>query len=419
MRLKTLALVLASLGLLGGCENGMKWDGSLEKLMSSQPERFATVLKDPEKYRVQIIYTQIDRDADNRPTFTSFEYRLNREQYFYPASTVKLPTALLALEKINHLDVDGLARNTTMLTGTATDLQTPATTDLSSPTGLPSIGHYIRKVLLVSDNDAYNRLYEFVGQEQLNRSLHRKGYEKTRIFHRLEVKRNPEENRITNPVSFVDGDNIVYEQAAQTSQTTYEGDVPVPLGRAEMVDGERLERPKDFRVNNIFPLQDLHDVTLALMFPTNVEERRRFDLTEDDYQFVYRNMSGYPGDSGISNYSDPDRYPEGYVKFFIYGGSAPSIPDNIRIFNKPGDAYGFLTDSAYIVDFENGVEFVLAATIYTNENETFNDDNYEYDEIALPFLRDLGLAIYELELKRDRPHRPDLSLFRMREPVDQ
>ncbi len=413
MHLKTLALVLTSLGLLGGCENGMKWDGSLEKLMSSQPERFATVLKDPEKYRVQIIYTQIDRDADNRPTFTSFDYRLDREQYFYPASTVKLPTALLALEKINQLDVDGLTRNTTMLTGTATDLQTPATADLSSPTGLPSIGHYIRKVLLVSDNDAYNRLYEFVGQEQLNRSLHRKGYENTRIFHRLEVKRNPEENRITNPVSFVDGDNIVYEQAAQSSETTYEGDVPVLLGQAEMVDGERLQRPKDFRVNNVFPLQDLHDVTLALMFPTNVAESRRFDLTEDDYQFVYRNMSGYPGDSGISNYSDPDRYPDGYVKFFIYGGSAPSIPDNIRIFNKPGDAYGFLTDSAYIVDFENGVEFLLAAAIYTNENETFNDDNYEYDEIALPFLRDLGLAIYEVELRRNRPHSPDLSRVKL------
>ena len=418
MRLKTLALVLASLGLPGGCEKNMKWDGSLENMMASQPERFATVLKDPEKYRVQIIYTQIDRDADNRPTFTSFNYRLDSSQYFYPASTVKLPTALLALEKLRQLDVEGLTRDTTMLAGTATDLQTPATTDPSSPTGLPSIGHYVRKILLVSDNDAYNRLYEFVGQEQLNRSLHRKGYENTRIFHRLEVKRNPEENRITNPVSFVDGDSIVYEQAAQTSETRYEGDVPVFLGRAEMVDGERLERPKDFRVNNVFPLQDLHDVTLALMFPTNVAERRRFDLTEDDYLFVYRNMSGYPGDSGISNYSDPDRYPDGYVKFFMYGGSVSSIPENIRIFNKPGDAYGFLTDSAYIVDFESGVEFVLAATIYTNENETFNDDNYEYGEIALPFLRDLGLAIYELELKRDRPYKPDLSLFRMGESVD-
>lgn len=391
----------------------MKWDGSLEEMMASQPERFATVLQDPEKYRLQIIYTQIDRDVENRPTFTSFNYRLDPGLYFYPASTVKLPTALLALEKIRQLGVEGLTRDTTMLTGTATDLQTPATTDPSSPTGLPSIGHYIRKILLVSDNDAYNRLYEFIGQERLNESLHRKGYGDTRIFHRLEVTRNPEENRITNPVNFVDGDTLVYEQAAQNSDTQYEAEEPVLLGRAEMVKGERLERPKDFRVNNAFPLQDLHDVTLALMFPAAVEEHRRFDLTESDYQFVYRNMSGYPGDSGIADYADATRYPDGYVKFFMFGGSAASIPDSIRIFNKPGDAYGFLTDSAYVVDFENGVEFLLAASIYTNDNETFNDDDYEYDEIALPFLRDLGLAIYEIELERDRLHKPDLSRVKL------
>ena len=411
MRQKTLAVLTAVWGLLAGCEKEMEWSGSLENLMASQPERFATVLNDPDKYRLQIVYTQIDRDAENQPTFSTYSYRLDPSQYFYPASTVKLPTALLALEKINQLNVEGLNRDTTMLTGTATDFQTSATTDSSSPTGLPSIGHYVRKILLVSDNDAFNRLYEFIGQEQLNKSLSQKGYRNTRIFHRLEVARSPDRNRDTNPVKFVDGDNVIHDQPAQTSDTNYEGKSPILLGSAEVVNGELLKRPKDFRFNNVFGLQDLHDVTQALMFPGAVEDHRRFDLTEDDYQFVYRNMSGYPGDSGVTDYADARRYPDGYVKFFMYGGSAPSIPDNIRIFNKPGDAYGFLTDSAYIVDFENGVEFLLAASIYTNENETFNDDNYEYDEIALPFLRDLGLAIYEMELARDRTHAPNLNRY--------
>ena len=121
-------------------------------------------------------------------------------------------------------------------------------------------------------------------------------------------------------------------------------------------------------------------------------------------------MSAYPGESGIAAYSDPAEYAQAYVKLLMVGGaSAPAIPDNIRIFNKPGEAYGFMTDCAYIVDYENGVEFLLAATLYTNANETFNDDNYEYDEIALPFLRDLGLAVYEIELERERHFRPDLG----------
>jgi hypothetical protein len=180
-----------------------------------------------------------------------------------------------------------------------------------------------------------------------------------------------------------------------------------------MVNSERLDRPKDFSGNNVFALQDLHDLTQALMFPEYVDPQRRFNLTDDDYRFVYENMSAYPAESGIADYRDAEKYPEGYIKFLMYGGSAPSIPRNIRIFNKPGDAYGFLTDSAYIVDFDTGVEFLLAATIYTNANGTFNDDNYEYKEIGFPFLRDLGLAIYEVELARERKVAPDLGRFRV------
>ena len=51
----------------------------------------------------------------------------------------------------------------------------------SSETGLPSIAHYIKKAFLVSDNDAYNRMYQFVGQQAINDSLHSKGYSSARI----------------------------------------------------------------------------------------------------------------------------------------------------------------------------------------------------------------------------------------------
>ncbi|MGB5247067.1 MAG: hypothetical protein WBN34_11005 [Woeseia sp.] len=111
----------------------------------------------------------------------------------------------------------------------------------------------------------------------------------------------------------------------------------------------------------------------------------------------------------MDEYADPAKYPDGYVKFLMYGGKAQLIPPNIRIFNKVGDAYGFLTDAAYVIDLENRIEFLLAATIYTNANQTFNDDTYEYDSIGLPFLRDLGQAVYNLELARPRANVPGLS----------
>ena len=78
---------------------------------------------------------------------------------------MKLPTAALSLARLNELAIPGLDRNSVMLTGKAAEFQTEATLDYASPTGLPSVGNYVRKVLVVSDNDAFNRLYEFLGQQ--------------------------------------------------------------------------------------------------------------------------------------------------------------------------------------------------------------------------------------------------------------
>ena len=398
--------------VITGCGRSVDEASWLSEFLGAQPDRFAAVLDNAETHRVQIIYTQIDRSADNTPIFTSYTYRLNADEYFYPASTVKLPTAALALEKLRRLDRRGLDHDTVMFTDAAEEFQTEAVVDDTSRTGLPSVGQYVRKILLVSDNDAFNRLYEFLGQQELNESLRRKGYGGARIVHRLELVLDAEQNRRTNPIRFVRGDETVYQQPARRARDDFLGAEPVPLGVAEIVGGERIERPKDFAEKNAFPLQALHDAILALMFPDSVPPERRFALADSDYALLRRYMSEYPGESGIAAYDDPMRYPEGYVKFLMFGGDAVEIPRNLRIFNKVGDAYGFLTDAAYVVDFENGVEFILAATVYSNANGTFNDNNYEYEEIGLPFLRNLGQAIYEHELARDRQHRPDLSEFR-------
>lgn len=122
-------------------------------------------------------------------------------------------------------------------------------------------------------------------------------------------------------------------------------------------------------------------------------------------------MSELPRESDYPKYPEKD-YPDGYVKFLLFGNSKERIPDHIRIFNKVGNAYGYLTDAAYIVDFKNGVEFLLAATIHINENQIFNDGVYEYNSIGYPFLANLGRTIYEHELKRKKKHAPDLAIYR-------
>jgi hypothetical protein len=38
------------------------------------------------------------------------------------------------------------------------------------------------------------------------------------------------------------------------------------------------------------------------------------------------------------------------------------MPEQVRVFNKVGWAYGFLTDISYVADFKNDIEFMLTAT---------------------------------------------------------
>jgi hypothetical protein len=98
------------------------------------------------------------------------------------------------------------------------------------------------------------------------------------------------------------------------------------------------------------------------------------------------------------------------------------MPDGVRVFNKVGWAYGFLTDVSYVADFKNGVEYMLAATLYVNSDEVLNDGKYEYTTVGWPFLYQLGQTIYRYEVQRTRTVKPDLSAFRLpyeqRDPMD-
>src|ERR1700754_1497709 len=87
----------------------------LAELLSESPAMLP-YLHDKDSLRIQVIYTKIDRDNKNNPHFTDYTFNLDADKYFYPASTVKMPIAFLALEKLNHLSEKGIDRNTIMIT---------------------------------------------------------------------------------------------------------------------------------------------------------------------------------------------------------------------------------------------------------------------------------------------------------------
>ena len=383
----------------------------LQELLTKNNQAFGDVLDRPAHYETQIIYTQIDRDSANVPSFTSFEYGINTTQYFYPASTVKFPTALVALEKLNQLNIIGLDKNTPMRTAIGSPPQTKAFVDATAENVLPSIAHYIKKIFLVSDNDAYNRLYEFIGQQQLNEALWNKGFTDIRLIHRLsEPGYDSLSNQYTNPITFYKGDKILYHQGEVSSSAYPELGLEKEIkGKGyENKEGKIINEPFDFRYKNYCSLRNLQDLLQTTLFPESVPEKQRFGLKESDYQLLYQYMSQRPREGQYPYFDQPD----GYVKFFLYGGKEEKIPDHIRIFNKVGDAYGYLTDVAYVIDLKNNIEFMIAATIHVNDNRIYNDGVYEYDTTGFPFFKTLGQFIYDYELERKRLYPADLSKFR-------
>ena len=382
---------LLILGLMGCQTPTSQEENLLPRLLQGRSPAVDRVLSDPEGYELQILYTQVERDSSGAPQFTRHAYRLDSSRYFYPASTVKFPTALMALEKMKAL---GLPATTPMLTDSLRPAQTAVRSDSSAAHGLPSVAHYVRKIFLVSDNDAYNRLYEFVGQGPLNRGLRAKGYDDLRLTHRLSIFLPLDENRHTNPVRFLLPDGSERPLPAQYNADSIPLPAPILKGRGELVGDSVVMEPKDFASKNFFPLHEQQAMLQALIFPESVPDSQRWDLRPEDRQLVLTAMSQLPRESDYPAY-DPAEYYDSYVKYVMFGDSQAAMPDHIRVYNKVGQAYGYLTDNAYVVDEKNGVEFFLSATLLVNRNGIFNDGVYEYEELGFPFLAELGRALYE------------------------
>jgi hypothetical protein len=391
-----------------------KTSGELEAMLATdQNPLFQQVLRQPDKYRLQIIYTKIDRDRKNKPTFTHYYFHHDPLLYFNPASMVKMPLSFLALEKLNSMKEKGIDKYTTLQFDSSQPWQRPLYRDTSAAAGWPTIAHFIKRAFLISENDPYNRLYQFVGQSAINRRLHEMGYSDVRITRQF-MGLTPDQNRYTNSIRFLDRNGkTIYTQPPAYNTDSFDFSRTIKIGKAYLNRNDSLiNEPFDFTAHNALSLQTMQQLLQAVLFPQSVPPGQRFRLTKDDYAFLYRYLSQYPSETPDPKY-DTNEFYDSYVKFF-FRDSTHRMPAGVRVFNKVGWAYGFLTDVSYVADFKHKVEYMLAATLYVNEDEVLNDNKYEYKSVGWPFLYHLGQTIYRHELGRKRAYKPNLSAFRVR-----
>jgi len=362
---------LACIGLffIVGC-NAPK--DRLDTVLSSTRPNLRLVLDRLGAHEVQFMFTEIHRNQNTAEVvFDELSFQCNDSTYFYPASTVKFPMAIMALEK---MEKEKIMDKTTKFYIEGDTVET-------------TIAAEIEKIFAVSDNDAFNRLFEYVGQDEVNERL--KALEIVgQLTHRLSV--NDADNVTTKPLIYYLNDSTT----RTTSPIINTPIKPVHLknivkGKAYYRDGILIEEPMDFSRKNYFPIASLHTVMKRLVFPANFPEHLQFKLSEENRRFLLNAMKILPRQAGYN----PDEYYDSYGKFLVFGDQKKPIPSTVEIRNKVGYAYGYLTDCAYITTKTTGKEYLITATVFVNENLIFNDNHYEYDSIGIPFLAELGRVL--------------------------
>jgi hypothetical protein len=225
---------------------------------------------------------------------------------------------------------------------------------------------------------------------------------------------NEEQNRHTNAIQFLKDDGQpFFIQVAAYNTIPFDFSKQFLLGKGYINKKDSLiNEPFDFTKHNYIPLEYFQQMLQSVLFPLSVPEKQRFDLQKDDRDFLLKYLSQYPSETSYPKYNDSIFY-DSYVKFFFLN-SNHTMPPNIRVFNKVGWAYGFLTDVSYVMDVKNKIEYMLSATIYVNEDGILNDDKYDIESVGQPFLYEVGKSILSYELKRERKFHPNLSAFKIK-----
>ena len=382
---------------------------SIPRLIASYSPLCKQVIDNAHLYEVQILYTHVEHTDKGEVRLHHFSYRVDPNAYFNPASLVKLPVACLALQRLHELNIAGLDKDTPLSIGASHRCQTPVHRDPSSPSGMPSIGLYVKKALIVSDNEAYNRLYEFLGQDYINTTLFQMGYT-ARIIRRFS-RCSADDNRFTNPFTFyTPHGSLLYSQPMLINPNILRNPLGHVLkGRGHIDEqGRFVPHPFDYETHNYLSLVEIHTMLQTIIFPDLFPNRMRFKLSPDDYAFVRHALSCLPRESGIPLLMDSKRYPDNHKKYFLFGDvPAGSIADRTTLsYNIVGRSDGYLSESAYIINQTEHIEFFLSAVIYVNDNGIIKDNTYQYKEIGIPFLAQIGKAFfaYEQQLHSRKVH---------------
>ncbi|MEW6773960.1 MAG: serine hydrolase [Bacteroidota bacterium] len=372
----------------------------LDSLLNNLPIEQKKLLDNKDLYRLQIIYTKISYSQNDSVRFEDYYFNYSDTLYNYPASMVKLPASIVSIKKTEVLNNPEIDWNNKIIFDSLF-CQKAMTTDSIGLPYYPHLQKWIKRMCIISDNDAYTHTYDYINCRTFHQWLKEWGFENARISHKF-ISKCINDSTYYTPTMYIlnkENDTIyIQHQDSMCKFSKLEKNYSIGYTIKKIKKKRRtirIKMPKTFIHHNDWTLAYSHQLMKYLVFDNYLKKLSLYFYHRDS---LIKYLGAYPREYA-ELLVDTNAYYDTWKKFFIYEGKYKSIQhDTLRSINIIGRAYGFLSETAYIVDFKNKIDFLLSASIYVNPDNLMNG-KYDY-ETAYCLFYQISRLIYEYEKKQ-------------------
>ncbi len=383
----------------------------LDTILNSLPTESLEIIKNAGYYRLQLIYTQIHYLPKDSIHFKDYYFHYSDTLYNYPASMVKLPTSIIAVKKTETMNKEEVHLDTRILMDSLFCQKALIYDSLGFPQ-YPHLRKWIKRMLIISDNQAYTHTYDFLTCKTLHGWLKEWGFEKAKISNKFISKCINDSSYYTPTVYLLNNQNDTIFMQYQDSECKFEETSKNYSVGYTIKKRKRKKKTVKYKVAKTFIKHNdwtLHYSQQLMKYLIFDKELQKINLYSHHRDSLIKYLGSYPREY-VSAISDTINYYDTWKKFFIYGGKYKRIKeDTLRSINIIGRAYGFLSETAYVVDFKNNVDFIVSASIYVNSNNIM-DGKYNY-ELAYNLFYQISRLIYEYEKKYHQKRTNKMSYY--------
>lgn len=330
------------------------------------------------KYRFQFVASSIKEGKVQKAV------SYGTDQYYFPASLVKLPAALVLLEILNEKNI---SLNAFPVFDTVQACGSTKFVDISRRQHV-NFKQILEELLVVSDNHFYNAIYHFIPPEELNRRIEEKGFEGVKIY-RAFTGCEPFDQLRTYPCKVYEFDEDprpVYSQEAAILDTgvlseKYDYSKERLFGsKHENSEGDIVDGPFDLNYQLEIPLDQVHSMMLSLYYPELFSIEKQWKIRSEDFLFLQDLLGMYPSEIK-GTYRSLKRFDDFEYKYVL---NKEDYAEG-RTFGKLGLSYGFASETVYVPSEGVGNGVLLTYSVYVNSNDVVNDGEYDYETVARPF----------------------------------